>query len=113
MTAPIRLTRKLVLEVPHSIPDGAGGVVVTWVSRGTLWANVQARSGREDFIAGQPLPRVRYRILVRAAPVGSASRPQAEQRLRDGTRVFNILAVSEQDIAARYLEVLAEEGVGA
>ena len=107
----VRLLRRLVLEGRESEPDGAGGFAVAWVPRGTLWADVSVRSGREDFVAGQARPRVRYRILVRAAPVGAASRPRVDQRLREGSRVFDILTVAEHDASGRYLEILAEEGV--
>jgi head-tail adaptor len=51
------------------------------------------------------------RILVRGSPVGSPSRPRPDQRLREGERIFTILAVAEADPAARFLEVHAEEGV--
>ncbi len=107
----VRLLRRLVLETRDSQPDGSGGFTADWVGLGTLWADVAVRSGREDFLAGQARPRVRYRILVRAAPVGAASRPRADQRLRDGDRVFDILTVAEHDAGGRYLEILAEEGV--
>ena len=48
---------------------------------------------------------------MRGAPVGAASRPRADQRLREGARVYDILTVSERDAGGRYLEILAEEGV--
>ena len=82
-----------------------------WAPVGTLWADVRPRGGREEFIAGQPRPRVKYRVLVRAAPVGAPSRPRADQRFREGARVFNILTVAEHDFGGRYLEIVAEEGV--
>jgi head-tail adaptor len=103
--------RRLVLEAPETVPDGSGGFTVGWVPVGTLWADVTARAGREDFAAGAVRPRVRYRIVVRAAPVGAASRPRPEQRLREGARVFDILAVAEREADGRYLEIVAEEGV--
>jgi head-tail adaptor len=103
--------RRLVLEAPETVPDGAGGFAVGWVPVGTLWADVTARSGREDFTAGAVRPRTRYRIVLRAAPVGAASRPRPEQRLREGARVFDILTVAEEDVGGRYLESVAEEGV--
>ncbi len=92
-------------------PDGSGGYIATWTPLGTLWADVAARSGREDFVAGEITPRVKYRILVRAAPVGATSRPRPDQRFRDGERVFNILTVAEADPRALYLDISAEEGV--
>jgi head-tail adaptor len=111
VTAPVRLLRRLVLEAPETVPDGSGGFAVGWVPVGALWADVTARTGREDFTGGATRPRTRYRIVVRAMPVGTASRPTAEQRLREGARIFDILSVAERDSAGRYLEIVAEEGV--
>lgn len=111
MNRPVRLTRRLVLEARTSEPDGAGGYAAVWQPLGTVWANVAARTGREDFVAGQTLPRVKYRILLRGVPQGAASRPRPDQRLREGARIFDILTVTEHDADGRYLEILAEEGV--
>jgi head-tail adaptor len=111
VSAAVRLLRRLVLEEPQRTPDGSGGFAVAWVGAGTLWADVTARAAREELIAGAGRARVLYRIVVRAAPVGSASRPRPEQRLREGGRVFSILAVGERDAGGRFLEIVAEEGV--
>ena len=111
MSDGVRLLRRFVLETRESRPDGAGGFAVDWVPVGTLWADVRPRSGREEFVAGQPRPRVKYRVLVRAAPVGAPSRPRAYQRFREGARVFNILTVAEHDSGGRFLKIVAEEGV--
>ncbi len=111
MSAAPKLTRPLVLEARERVSDGAGGFEVTWVAQGLIWAEVRARTGREDFLAAVARPRVRYRIVVRGAPFGSASRPRAEQRLREGVRVFDILTVAELDAGGRYLEIIAEEGL--
>lgn len=106
------LTRPLVLEERVQTPDGAGGFIETWQARGTLWAEVKHRSGRET----QARPAVAvsltsYRITVRAAPFGSASRPQPDQRFREGARTYRILAVAEADSGARYLTCFANEEV--
>lgn len=110
MSAPVRLSRQLTLEAQERVPDGSGGVETVWRTLGALWADVSPRSGREAFVAGRAMPRMRYRILVRAAPVGAASRPRPDQRLREGERVFDILTVAEHDARGRYLEITAEEG---
>ena len=109
--APVRLLRRLVLEGAETVADGSGGFAVTWVPKGTLWADVTARTGREDFVGAAGRPRMTWRIVVRGAPVGAASRPRADQRLREGARLYDILTVSERDAGGRYLEILAEEGV--
>lgn len=113
MSRRVRLSRLLTLEERVTEADGAGGVSVRWRALGAIWAEMTPHTVREDFVAGRPLPRVSYRILVRAAPVGAPSRPLPEQRLREGVRIFDILAVTEHDLDGRFLEILAEEGVAA
>lgn len=109
--ARLRLNRPLVLEAAVRLPDGAGGITQHWEARGTLWAQVSARTGREAEAEGLAVARAGYRITVRAAPQGAESRPEAGQRLRDGERSFAILAVTEADGSGRYLSLWAHEEV--
>lgn len=112
MRAP-RLKRKLTLEAPQVLPDGAGGLVQTWTALGQVWAEVKPGGGRERFEAGLPVSRVSHRITVRGAPEGSASRPGPNQRFVDGGRIYKIRAVTERDPAGRYLICFADEEVTA
>lgn len=107
------LNRRLILEAPVRIPDGAGGYSETWSARGTLWAEISARSGGERAGEELPLSRVSYRVVVRAAPQGVPSRPLPGQRFREGTRVFHIRAVAEFDRRGHYLTCVAEEEIAA
>ena len=109
----VRLVRELVLEARRTEPDGAGGYRESWVPLGHHWAEVVAGSGRD--IPGEEvtLSSVPYRITVRAYPVGSDGRPVPEQRFREGTRIFRIIAVAERDRAGRYLLCFAREEVPA
>ncbi|MBE1284726.1 MAG: head-tail adaptor protein [Rhodobacteraceae bacterium] len=107
------LNRKLVLEAPSLVPDGAGGFTQGWQPSGTLWASVEGRAGRETRVGDAGVSRMSYRIIVRAAPVGSAQRPSPDQRFREGARVFVIRAVAERDPAGRYLTCFADEEVAA
>jgi len=106
----VNLSRKLVLEERVNTPDGKGGFDVNWNALGVVWADVDARYGRESLVGARDHTRVKYRIIVRAVPIGAAARPQVDQRFREGPRVFSILAVAEFDARARYLECWAEEG---
>lgn len=106
------LNRRLILEEAQSLPDGAGGFVQTWVALGALWVRISPGSGRETAENGATLSSVPYRIVVRAAPVGSPSRPRPDQRFRRGTQAYKILAVSE-DAEGRYLTCFAQEEVAA
>lgn len=110
MRAP-RLNRPLVLEAPQRLPDGAGGFVQVWQVLGTLWAEVSARSGGAVEGEAVSLGRASFRITLRASPQESPARPGPGQRLRDGARVFSILAVTERDPDGRYLVAWAEEEV--
>ena len=110
---PVVLNRRLVLEAPERVADGAGGYVDGWVQLGELWAEVTARTGREKQGEAVPVSNVGYRITVRGAPVGASNRPLPDQRFREGTRVFRILAVAERDPNGHYLTCFAEEEVAA
>jgi head-tail adaptor len=110
MKAP-HLNRALVLEGVVRTPDGAGGYTEAWAALGTLWAEVSPGSGNDVLGEERMLSAVPYRIVVRGAPVGSASRPLAGQRLREGTRLFLIQAVTERDPQGRHLTCFAREEV--
>lgn len=111
--APPVLSRRLELEEAVETSDGAGGWTKVWTPLGALWAAVRARSGREIEEGGRERARVSHRILVRAAPAGSPARPRADQRFREGSRIFRIRAVTEADDRGRYLTCWAdEEAVG-
>ncbi|WP_138935737.1 head-tail adaptor protein [Roseovarius arcticus] len=105
------LNRQMVLEAPMRVPDGAGGYGETWQPIGELWAAIIARTGREVTGGTAQLSSTGYKIVVRAAPYGAPSRPKPEQRLRSGSRIFRIEAVTEQDSMARYLTCYAQEEV--
>ena len=105
--------RRLVLEAPQTAPDGAGGWTKEWAALGTVWGEFRASPGREGHEAGAVLSRVKWRVILRASPYGAASRPRPEQRLREGERVFAILAVAEHDPEGRWLVCHVEEEVAA
>lgn len=112
MNAP-QLNRRLVLETPERVADGAGGFTESWTALGSLWAEVSARTGRERAEAGVLVSSVACRIVVRGALTGASARPKPEQRFREGDRVFVIQAVTERDPEGRYLTCFATEEVAA
>lgn len=105
------LNRALTLEEAVDLPDGAGGFTRSWQALGVLWAELRPGSGRERAGDGAALSLSAYRITLRAAPVGHPTRPRPDQRFRDGTRLFRILAVAEADTRGRYLLCTAQEEV--
>jgi head-tail adaptor len=105
----VELKRRLVLETPTKVNDGAGGFALAWVPEGELWAEIVPGAGSETAGVEVSLSKVPYRITVRGAEVGSERRPRPEQRFVDGARVFTILAVTERDADGRYLVCFARE----
>ena len=95
--------RRVALEQPARSPDGAGGFVETWVTLGEVWFKVKAMPGREVTQGGQTLSRNAQRMVLRAAPQGSAMRPRPDQRLREGAPIFTILPVRDSDPPGRHL----------
>lgn len=112
MSAP-RLNRRMVLEARVDVPDGAGGLSVAWEALGEVWAAVAPGTGREGGVEAVNLGELALRITVRGVPEGAPSRPVAGQRLREGGRLFRVLAVAEADAAGRYLTCFAREEVPA
>lgn len=108
-----RLNRPMVLEQAQILGDGAGGHDLVWQALGTLWAELRPGAARERRGEIVPQGQMLFRIFLRAAPQGNPQRPRPDQRLREGARVFRILAVSEADAAGAYLVCHAREEVPA
>lgn len=108
----LHLNRRLVLEEAVRSPDGAGGAAEVWTELGVLWGAVRPGNGRGAAGQGVALGLTPLEITVRAAPFGAPSRPKAGQRFREGgARLFEILAVTEDDPTGRYLTCHAREEV--
>ena len=101
---PGRLERRLVLEAPVEMPDGAGGVTRSYVAAASVWAEVAPLSSRGDLVAGVRGATATHRILLRAGPAITT-----RHRLRDGTRVFTIVSIRAAD--AHLLDLQVEERV--
>ena len=108
MSAP-SLNRKLALQDPVRTPDGAGGWNISWVTLGTVWAEIRPTRGREFTLATLDVSRMPVAVTLRAAPVGDSRRPRADQRFAEDDRIYRILAVRDLGPDAHYLECLAEE----
>lgn len=85
--------------------DGMGGQTVAWDVKFTLAARIKPVSGDEKMHGQQVQATMRHRVVIRYR-----SGVDTVQRIRWGTRVFNILAVTNPDERRKYLELLCEEG---
>ncbi len=106
---PPLLNRKLKLETAYRTRDDAGGYTTVWQVVGIIWAQIRPGTGRDAETSGLTVASVPYRITLRAAPAGSPRRPLPGQRLREGDRIFHVLAVTEADDGGRFLTAFARE----
>jgi head-tail adaptor len=106
-----RMNRALVLERQDRVSDGAGGLSPTWIALGTLWAEVRGTAGGMQGMQGVETSKVQLKIVVRSAPVGNTMRPEPDQRFREGTRLYRINAVVEDDPSGRFVTCFASEEV--
>ncbi len=109
MTAP-DLTRRLVLEARIDAPDGGGGVAAVWTALGAHWADVRPSGAVERTLGGVETSLATHKVTLRWAPFGAPSRPVANQRFREGARIFDILGVTEADTRNAWLVAWVREG---
>lgn len=103
-----RLNRKLILEAPVRSADGAGGFSGGWTVLGIHWGRLEPGFGRLERGEEAARSRASYRVIIRAVPPTSVSRPKPGHRFRDGARVFDIRAVQDsRDV--RFLTCLVDE----
>ena len=98
------LTRRVVLEQVTRAPDGAGGATETWSTVATLFAGLRALSGGEGFVFDRTTGRATHEIIIR-----HRSGVTPAMRFRLGTRLFEILAVLDEEGRRRHLRCLVEE----
>lgn len=98
------MRRRLVLEYPQRVSDGAGGHVTTWLALADLWAKIDVRRGDERSQADGRKSSLALDVIVRARPEIVASR-----RFREGARLYSILAVEPLTDDGAYHLVRCEE----
>jgi len=97
------MRERFVLEQPVRAADGGGGASVTWETVTELWAHVRPITGderlRHDHLSGRVTHQVWIRYRAGVSPA---------MRLRQGSRIYEIVAILEAERRAR-LECLCEE----
>ena len=107
MTEIGELNRRLTLQAPVETADDAGGVTRTFTDAATLWAKVEPVSARYDIVAAGEGATVTHRITIR---------PRADittqHRFVEGARIYQVVAVRDEDAGRRFSVIHAEERVG-
>lgn len=81
------LRHRVTLQRFQQGQDAYGGPVETWEDVATVWASLEAVSGREFFASQQVQSEVTHKVTIRFRP-GVA----ADMRIVYGGRVFGIVA---------------------
>lgn len=97
------LRHRITIQRATETQDAFGAVVQTWSTFATLWAGVEALSGREFFAAQQVNAQVSHRIRIRYL-----SGVTPKMRVVFGSRTFNIEVVMD-DGRRRELQLLVSE----
>lgn len=100
------LRKRITIEQPSRVADGAGELVPGWTLYGVVWAAVEPLSGSEKIQAQQVNANVNIRVTIRyLAGVIPA------MRARFGTRTFQIVSVQNIEERNREMDLLCvEEG---
>jgi SPP1 family predicted phage head-tail adaptor len=104
MTGPGDLNRRLVLEEPVDTADDAGGVSTSYQALTTLWAALLPVAASQVVVADGDGVTVTHRIVVRMR-----SDVTARHRFRLGARIFQIVALRDEDGEGRFLDIAAQE----
>ena len=100
------IRKRIVIEQRSTAQDTFGGQVTTWSVVATVWAGIRPMSGRELITAQAVQSEVTHQIIMRYQ-AGIAAR----MRVRHDGRLFNILAVLDQNERHRQLTLLCQEGL--
>jgi len=84
------LNMRLLLEAPIDAQDSIGGIVRTWSLVSEVWASVRPLSSAQRLAADGAQSLVTHAVTLRWRPDVTGA-----MRLRDGTRVFEILSIAD------------------
>ena len=98
------LNRQITLQYPTRVPNGTGGYTLSWVDNATLWAAIWPVSATEQVKGQAEIMLISHRIQIRYRRV-----LKADWRICYGDRFFNIVSITDPDMAHEYLEILCKE----
>lgn len=100
------LRHRIQIQQATETQDSFGAVTQTWTTIATIWASIEAISGREFFDAAQVNAEITHRIRIRYRPDITT-----QMRAAEGTRTFDIQAVLDPDGRRRELVLMVKEAV--
>ena len=98
------LTDRIVIEQAAETRNSVGEVALSWSTFATVWADVQALSGREAERYGQIVGFTGHKVTIRQLPGVKVSM----RVIYEGTRTLEIGAINEYE-RGWYLELICTE----
>lgn len=102
MIDPGQLKTRLVVQQPVETPDDQGGVIRSWSTFATVWAQVTPLAARRDVEADADGGAQSYRIVLR-----SHLSLTLQHRFSDGARIYRIVAIRERE-DRRFIDIDAD-----
>ena len=100
---------RVTFQVQVEVPDGGGGVALTWQTVAEVWGRYMPERGRERVAAGRLEASVEGVLHVRGSPDTAAITPG--HRAVIGGVSCNIRSVTNPDRRGHIIEMTIEEGV--
>lgn len=98
------LRRRMLLEEPADVDDGAGGVTRLYQTRDSVWAALETVAAHPAIADNRGGARLTHRITLRwRADI------DVDKRFRLGSRIFWVRSVADADAHRRHLAVMVEE----
>lgn len=98
------LTDRIVIEQASETRNAVGEVTLSWATFATVWADVQALSGREAERYGQMVGFTGHKVTIRQL----AGVKPAMRVMYDGSRTLEIGAINEYE-RGWYMELICTE----
>lgn len=98
------LNKIVTLQYSTRVADGMGGFSTTYVNAGTIFAAIWPVSANEVVQANAPTMVVSHRIRIRFRRDIKAS-----WRIKYGEKYYGIVSIINQNMANRYLDIMAKE----
>lgn len=114
MTQPLRtgeMNRLITVQARAASQDAAGEQVLTWATVKSVYAKMEALSGRELVNAQARVSEVSHRFTVHYDAIFADPQVAAAYRVLYGARVFDVKACLNVDEDNRVVELFADEGL--
>ena len=100
------MREQITIQTLGTTRDSGGGISSDYSDSQTIQASIKPLNGKEVYKQGKLQDNVTHEIMIR-----HNSSVTAKDRIKFGSRFFNIRSVMNVDERSRYMKILAEEGV--